>query len=113
MVALDGILVSDPKVLVLDEPSASLDPRSRRKIISVLKGMKLPMILATHDLDMAMDVCASATILSQGKSVLHGALPELFHREEALERYGLELPLSVRPDERAEARCEEKGVLSA
>lgn len=114
MVALAGILVSDPEVLVLDEPSASLDPRSRRMIIATLQCMKLPMILATHDLDMAMDVCSTATILAHGKSVLRGALPELFHREETLERWGLELPLSIRPGESSEERREgEKTILSA
>ena len=92
-VSLAGILVMAPEVLVLDEPTAALDPRSRRRVIEVLRAMEGPLILATHDLDMALDVCSQAIILHEGRVAAQGALPVLFRDGGLLERCGLELPL--------------------
>ena len=56
MAALAGILVMRPEIVVLDEPSAALDPRARRRVIEVLRELDKPIILATHDLDMGVEV---------------------------------------------------------
>ncbi len=94
MAALAGILVMEPEVLVLDEPTAALDPRARRRVIERLNSMKeATLLLATHDLDMALDVCTRAIILCEGRAAAEGPLPDLFRDRALLERCGLELPL--------------------
>ena len=94
MAALAGILVMEPEVLVLDEPTAALDPRARRRVIELLNSMEAStLLLATHDLDMALDVCTRAAILCEGRVAAEGPLPDLFRDQTLLERCGLELPL--------------------
>ena len=93
MVSFAGVLVREPKILALDEPSAGLDPRARRRVIEFLRVSNKTIILATHDLDMALDVCGRTVILSEGTVNAEGALPELFKDREILEANGLELPI--------------------
>ena len=93
IVSFAGVLVREPEVLALDEPSAGLDLRARRRVINFLRESRHTLILATHDLDMALEVCTRAVILSGGRVVCDGELPEVFMNEEMLERNGLELPL--------------------
>ena len=93
IVSFAGVLAAEPEVLALDEPSAALDPRARRRVINFLRESGRTIILATHDLDMALDVCERAVILSEGRIVREGRLPELFMKSEELEAGGLELPL--------------------
>jgi cobalt/nickel transport system ATP-binding protein len=92
IVALAGILVMRPEIVLLDEPSSGLDPRARRRVIEVLRSLERPMILATHDLDMALDVCTRALIMSEGKIAAEGTLPDLLKDEALLLENGLELP---------------------
>ncbi|EEX49144.1 MULTISPECIES: energy-coupling factor ABC transporter ATP-binding protein [Jonquetella] len=93
-VALAGILVMEPELLLLDEPSTALDPRARRRVINLLSQLKRPFILTTHDLDMALDLCNRVAVLSAGQVVAMGG-PEILQDGPALERWGLELPLSL------------------
>lgn len=93
MAALAGILVMRPEVLVMDEPSAALDPQARRTVINTLRALKQPMILATHDLDMALDLCARVLVMNGGKITAEGNLPDLLQDEALLLENGLELPL--------------------
>lgn len=93
MVALAGILVMHPEIVVLDEPSAALDPRARRRVIEVLQELDKPLILATHDLDMALDVCDRAIVMYEGQVSADGELREVLRDETLLRRNGLELPL--------------------
>ncbi len=93
IVSFAGVLASEPEVLALDEPSAALDPRARRRVIDFLRKSERTIILATHDLDMALDVCDRAVILSEGRVKCEGVLPELFMKRDILEDSGLELPL--------------------
>ena len=93
MVSFAGVLVREPEVLALDEPTAGLDPRARRRVINFLMKSDKTIILATHDLDMALDVCSRAIILSEGRVACEGSLPELFRDKNILEANGLELPL--------------------
>ena len=91
--ALAGILVMRPEIVVLDEPSAALDPRARRRVIEVLQELDKPLILATHDLDMALDVCSRAIVLYDGRVAADGDLGTILGDEALLRRNGLELPL--------------------
>jgi cobalt/nickel transport system ATP-binding protein len=92
LVALAGILAMRPEIVALDEPTASLDPRARRRVIEVLKTLDQPMILATHDLDMALDVCTRALVMNKGRVAAEGELPALLKDETLLLENGLELP---------------------
>ena len=93
MAALAGILVMRPEIVVLDEPSAALDPRARRRVIEVLRELDKPLILATHDLDMALDVCGRAVVLYDGRVAADGDLETILGDEALLRQNGLELPL--------------------
>ncbi|MBR1417363.1 MAG: ABC transporter ATP-binding protein [Synergistaceae bacterium] len=94
MAALAGILVMNPEILILDEPSAALDPKARRTVINTLNNLThQAILLATHDLDMALDVCERAIILNNGQVAASGKLPELLQDESLLIQNGLELPL--------------------
>ncbi|NLL35940.1 MAG: ABC transporter ATP-binding protein [Fretibacterium sp.] len=95
LVALAGILAMSPEMVVLDEPSAALDPRARRRVIELLQELDTPLILATHDLDMALDVCGRAVLLYEGRVVAEGRAEKLLGDEVLLCRNGLELPLSL------------------
>lgn len=93
MVTIAGVLVSEPDILLLDEPTAGLDPKARRRIINFLRESDKTILLASHDLDMTLDVCGHAIILHEGIISAEGELPELFMNQSLLEQNGLELPL--------------------
>ena len=78
--------------VVLDEPSAFLDPKSRRIVINMLKELPQQIIFATHDLDMALDLCDEIILLNNGKIVSSGNPCEILANQELLEANGLELP---------------------
>jgi cobalt/nickel transport system ATP-binding protein len=93
-VAIAGVLAMRPQVLVLDEPSAQLDPRSRRQLIQVLHQLPLTQLIATHDLDLALELCDRTVILSQGHMVYDGPTETVMRDEKFLLEHALELPLS-------------------
>ena len=93
IITIAGTIISEPEILALDEPTSGLDPRARRRVINFLRESDKTILLATHDLDMALDICSRGIILHNGQIALEGILPELFINREILERYGLELPL--------------------
>ncbi len=93
-VALAGVLAMQPDVLVLDEPSAGLDPAARRGLITLLNGCTQTRVLATHDLDLALDCCERVLVLHQGRLQADGAPAQLFADAELLALCRLEPPLS-------------------
>lgn len=93
-VAIAGVLAMHPQVLVLDEPSAQLDPRSRRHLIQVLRDLPMTQLIATHDLDLALDLCERTIILSRGSIVYDGPTLAVMRDEAFLLEHALELPLS-------------------
>ena len=72
-VALAGALVSDPPLLLLDEPSAGLDPPGKRTLAQLLAGLAATMVVATHDLDFAARLCTRYLVLEAGRIVFDGA----------------------------------------
>ncbi len=95
-VAIAGVLAMEPDILVMDEPTASLDPKSRRRLINLLKTFKHTKVIATHDLDFALDVCGRTIVIHQGCITADGPSAEIFRDKDLLERSSLELPSSLK-----------------
>ena len=79
----------------MDEPSSSLDPRSRRDLIELLKTFEHTKIIATHDLDLALELCPRTIVLGRGRVLADGATAEIFGDENLLTQSRLEKPLSM------------------
>ena len=94
-VSIATVLVMSPDILVMDEPTSSLDPRSRRRLIELLKTFRHTKIIATHDLDMALDLCERTIILHEGRVAADGPTRKLFQDEALLQRCSLEKPLRM------------------
>ncbi|WP_094554178.1 energy-coupling factor ABC transporter ATP-binding protein [Synechococcus sp. 1G10] len=82
-------------LLLLDEPSANLDPRARRRLIRLLQGLAHTRLVATHDLDLVLDLCERTLVLAAGQIVADGPTDRIFVDTALLERYGLEPPLAL------------------
>ena len=93
-IAIAGVLAMQPQVLVLDEPSAQLDPRSRRQLIELLQTLPLTQLIATHDLDLALELCDRTVVLSQGQVVYDGETETVMSNPDFLFQHALEPPLS-------------------
>ncbi len=91
------VLSMDPLLLVLDEPTSNLDPSNRRKIINLIKELPMAKIIATHDLEMIIDLRARTIILDNGALVADGPYDKILRDEKLLTEHGLELPWSFRP----------------
>jgi cobalt/nickel transport system ATP-binding protein len=94
-VAIATVLSMSPDILVMDEPSAGLDPRARRQLIELLKTFKHSKIIATHDLDMVLDICERTIIIHNGKIEADGLTAEIFTNEVLLADSHLEKPLRM------------------
>ena len=77
LAALASVMVMEPEVLLLDEPTAFLDPKARRNLIRVLKRLPQTMLIATHDLSFAAEVCPRAVLLSRGTLIAEKATEEI------------------------------------
>ena len=93
--AIAAVLAMDPEILVMDEPSAGLDPKARRNLIGLLQNLGHTLVIATHDLDLAIEVCGRAIILEQGRVLADGPAENLLADAGLLDRAGLELPLRL------------------
>lgn len=94
-VAIATVLATTPDILIMDEPSSNLDPASRRRLINLLKTFTHTKIIATHDLDMAIELCERTLVLNQGAIVADGLTKKLFQDEKLLAMSGLEQPLTM------------------
>jgi cobalt/nickel transport system ATP-binding protein len=94
-VALAGVLAMEPEVLVLDEPSAGLDPRSRRRLLRLIQELPQTKLVATHDLDLALETCSETILIERGLVITSGPTDKLLRDRVLLETHGLELPLSL------------------
>jgi cobalt/nickel transport system ATP-binding protein len=90
-IAIATVLAVDPSVLALDEPSAGLDPRSRRTLIHLLDGLAPTMIISTHDLRLVKNLCPRTVILDEGRVVADGPTSSLLADEQLLDAHGLEI----------------------
>ncbi|MDD5678040.1 MAG: ABC transporter ATP-binding protein [Kiritimatiellae bacterium] len=95
-VAIATVLAMSPDVLVMDEPSAHLDPRGRRRLIELLASFKHTKIIATHDLEFVVELCSRVIVLDDGKVMAEGPTVELLNDEALMLAHGLERPHSLR-----------------
>ncbi len=91
-VCLAGVLACKPSVLVLDEPTSDLDPRGRREFKTLLKSLPGAKLVASHDLELVVDLCSRVIILDEGKLVVEGPTIPLLSDEELMLAHGLEKP---------------------
>jgi cobalt/nickel transport system ATP-binding protein len=91
-VAIATVLAMEPSVLVLDEPSANLDPRTRRELMELLERLDRTLLIVTHDLPLAARLCERAVLLSAGRVVADAPALDLLADEQLLAAHDLELP---------------------
>ena len=92
--AIAAVLAMSPAILVLDEPSASLDPKSRRQLIALLKSLPHTKITATHDLEMALELCPRTVCMRRGEIAADGETAAILSDAPLMEACGLEVPAS-------------------
>jgi energy-coupling factor transporter ATP-binding protein EcfA2 len=91
-VCLAGVLACRPDVLALDEPTSDLDPRGKRELAALLKSLKATKIIATHDLELVVKLCARTLVVDGGEIVADGPTLELLSDETLMLKHGLEKP---------------------
>ena len=91
-VAIASVLASKPQLLVLDEPSSNLDPSSRRELIDILLSLDISIILVTHDLPMALEICPRSIVVNNGVITEDGKTKDLLTNNRVMKENRLELP---------------------
>jgi cobalt/nickel transport system ATP-binding protein len=91
-VAIATVLAMDPEVLVLDEPSSNLDPAGRRELAEVLRPLDVTILMVTHDLPYALELCPRAVVMNEGRIVADGPTRELLADAALMAANRLELP---------------------
>ncbi len=94
-ISIAAVLACDPEILAFDEPSASLDPRRRRELIDFIRSTDKTVLVATHDLDLALMSCQRCVILDRGSIVADGPIRNILHDTALLHQHDLEPPLSL------------------
>ncbi|TQM92170.1 energy-coupling factor ABC transporter ATP-binding protein [Roseinatronobacter monicus] len=92
-----GALVMQPDLMLLDEPSAALDLRSRRRLIRLLAGMEHAMLIASHDLELLLDLCPRVIVLDAGRICADGPAHEVLGDAALMDAHGQEVPHSLTP----------------
>jgi cobalt/nickel transport system ATP-binding protein len=90
-IAIATVLSMDPEILVMDEPSAGLDPRARRGLINLLHSLPQTMLISTHDIRLVEEVFPRTVIMDQGRVVADDATPQILADAGLLEAHGLEV----------------------
>jgi cobalt/nickel transport system ATP-binding protein len=95
-VALATVLAIQPSLVLLDEPTAALDPRARRAFLGVMAALEGTLLVATHDLDAALTLGGRVLLLCDGKVIADGPASRILRDADLLDAAGLELPLSLK-----------------
>lgn len=95
-VCLAGVLACRPELIVLDEPSSNLDPRSRRQLRTILDELPATQIIATHDLDLVLDTCDTVWVIDEGRLQAAGPTRRILSDPLLMDRHGLEVPWRLR-----------------
>ncbi len=93
MAAIAAVLAMEPEVLLMDEPTAALDPYNRRMIINTIRKLPQTKIITSHDLDMILDTCTRVILIGDGTVAADGPAEEILTNKKLLEAHRLELPL--------------------
>jgi len=93
--AIASVLSMQPDVLIMDEPTSALDPKSRGRVMGLLKSFEHTKIITSHDLDMVFEVCNRIIVIKEGEIAADGTTAEILSNAELLDSCGLELPLSL------------------
>ena len=96
-IAIATVLAMQPELLVLDEPTSNLDPAGRRSLIELLESLPITLLVVTHDLPFALELCERSMILSGGRIVADGSTGDLLADDELLHQHDLELPFGLDP----------------
>ncbi len=96
-VAVATVLAMEPELLVLDEPSSNLDPASRRELADIVRALDVTVLMVTHDLPYALELCPRSVVLSGGVVVADGPTAALLTDEELMRSHRLELPFGFDP----------------
>ena len=96
-VAVATVLAMEPELLVLDEPSSNLDPASRRELAAIVRSLDVTVLMVTHDLPYALELCPRAVVLSGGVVVADGPTGALLADEQLMAEHRLELPFGFDP----------------
>ena len=94
-VCLAGVLACEPRVLVLDEPTSDLDPRGKRELKAVLRQIPATKLIATHDLELVVELCPRVIVMDEGRVVADGPTLSLLSDEALMLAHGLEKPHSL------------------
>ncbi len=94
--AFAGVLAMRPSVLLLDEPSMFLDPRGRRELVNVIRTLPGAKLIATHDLDLVLDLCPRVLVMDAGQLAADGAAETILADAGLMETHGLEVPYRLR-----------------
>jgi len=97
MVSTAGVLSMHPQLVIYDEPSANLDIRSRRRLIRFLQVAQETLLIASHDLELILDVCTRMVLLDEGRFIADGDPREIMANVALMEAHGLERPHSLTP----------------
>jgi len=95
MVSIAGVLAMRPRLVVYDEPSANLDIRSRRRLIRFLQAAPETVLIASHDLELVLEVCDRVVLLDEGRIVVNGVPSQVMCDVALMEAHGLERPHSL------------------
>jgi cobalt/nickel transport system ATP-binding protein len=95
-VCLAGVLACNPSILVLDEPTSNLDPKGRRELKQLLRQIPITKLIATHDLELIVELCSEVIVLDSGKVVAQGPRVEVLSDEALMLKHGLEKPHVLR-----------------
>lgn len=95
-ISIATVLSMNPEILVLDEPSSNLDPKHRRDLINLLKGLDITKIIATHDLDMVLGICTRVALIDKGTVIADGDVLDILSNRDLMEAHNLEVPYPLR-----------------
>ncbi len=93
--AIAAVLSMSPDILVMDEPTSDLDPKARRQLVELLRTFKHTKIIASHDLDMVLDLCERTVVIYNGQIMADGPTRQLFENDDLLAQSHLEKPLRM------------------
>ena len=97
MVSIAGVLAMQPPLILYDEPGANLDIRSRRRLIDLLQSSRETMLVASHDLELILEVCSRVILIDEGSIIIDGDPHQIMGNEELMQAHGQEKPHSLVP----------------